>query len=91
MTNTFELSRPFAPKVTEDAAAVPRRQVEGIREMRALRRRPDRFQDVATSQDELDRLPGALNELYPPPEQLPADLRELIGAIAETTRRRRNR
>lgn len=43
---------------------------------------------VSSRPKEIDRLPSALDELYPLPTRVPDELNALINAVVEATRRR---
>ena len=43
---------------------------------------------VSSRSKEIDRLPSALDELYPLPTRVPDELNALINAVVEATRRR---
>lgn len=44
--------------------------------------------EASNSPKEIDRLPAALDELYPLPTRVPDDLNSLINAVLDSTRRR---
>jgi hypothetical protein len=46
---------------------------------------------TAESRRITERLPRALDEIYPLPSRVPDDLRSLIDAVADATRRRSSR